>query len=400
MENNLKVLFLDTRPIRRGAQVFVHDLKTRFKEDGIAVKRIFLYKETKFEQLNLDETDVVLPFHDNNIFEKFPTIHPRIIIELAKEIKAFAPDNILCNGSRTLKYAAVIKRFYPSIKSKWIYRVIDSAVYWNRKSLTQLYYKHWVIPAMDAAVGVSQRSLDQMIQHYSFIKPSVCIPRAVDIYHFANYIPEAGARQNIGIPDGAFVLLFLGNFTKQKRPDRFIDIINSLKESIPNVHGLMVGDGPLRSSVNDQISTLSLEDNITCVGYKKDVRPWIAMSDVLFLTSDTEGMPGVVLEAAAMKKITITTDVGGVREFIKHGENGYVINNKSILEFEKYLFQIMYNKEQYNNLSNSCFIKVTSFYNLELIKNTYHGFFKILKSEKFSKNNSIFYSKFRSELKL
>jgi glycosyltransferase involved in cell wall biosynthesis len=148
----------------------------------------------------------------------------------------------------------------------------------------------------------------------------------VDIDHFANYISEVGARQKFGIPADAFVLLFLGNFTKQKRPDRFIDIINSVKESIPNVHGLMVGDGPLRSAVNNQISTLSLENNITCVGYKKDVRPWIAMSDVLLLTSDTEGMPGVVLEAAAMKKIIVTGNVGGVAEFIKNESTGFIVD--------------------------------------------------------------------------
>jgi glycosyltransferase involved in cell wall biosynthesis len=377
MENNLRVLFLDTRPIRRGAQVFVHELKSRFKQDGIAVKRIFLYKETKFEQLILDETDIVLPFNDNNIFEKFPTVHPGIIIELAKEIKVFSPDIILCNGSRTLKYAAVVKRIYPSIKSKWIYRVIDSAVYWNRKSLTQLYYKHWVIPAMDAAVGVSQRSLDEMIQHYSFKKPSVCIPRAVDIDHFANFIPEVNARKNTGIPDDAFVLLFLGNFTKQKRPDRFIDIINSVKESIPNVHGLMVGDGPLKSAVNDQISKLSLENNITCVGYKKDVRPWIAMSNVLLLTSDTEGMPGVVLEAAAMKKVTISTDVGGVREFIKHEENGYVITNKNLKEFVKYIIQLNFYNELNFKMSITCFENVFKNYSLLKIKKSYSDFLKI-----------------------
>ena len=376
MQKNIRVLFLDTRPIRRGAQVFVHELKSRFKEDGIAVKRVFLYKEKTYEQLILDETDIILPFNDNNIFEKFPTVHPRIIIGLSKEIKAFSPDIILCNGSRTLKYAALVKRLYPSIKSKWIYRVIDSSVYWNRKSITKLYYKHLVIPAMDAAVGVSQKSLDEMIQHYSFNKPSVSIPRAVDIDYFANYIPDEDARQKIGIPEDAFVLLFLGNFTKQKRPDRFIDIINSVKESIPNVYGLMVGDGPLRSAVNDQISSLFLENSITCVGYKKDVRPWISISNVLLLTSDTEGMPGVVLEAAAMKKITISTDVGGVREFIKHEENGYVITNKNLKEFEKYLIQLVINQNIHVRLSDSCFRRVALNFNFLSIKNGYHDFFQ------------------------
>jgi len=372
---NNRVLFLDTRPIRRGAQVFVHDLKTRFKEDGIAVKRVFLYKELNYDNLALDETDIVLPFTDNNIFEKFPTVHPRIIIKLAKEIKLFSPDIILCNGSKTLKYAAAVKRFYPSIKSKLIYRVIDSAVYWNRKSLTQLYYKYWVIPAMDAAVGVSQRSLVEMIQHYSFKKPSLCIPRAVDIDFFANYIPEAYARKEVGIPENAFVLLFLGNFTNQKRPDRFIDIINLVKASIPYVHGLMVGDGPLRSAINEQISSLSLEKNITCVGYKQDVRPWIAMSDVLLLTSDTEGMPGVVLEAAAMRKSTISNNIGGIMEIISDQENGFIVRNGDVGEFISKIIDLNLSAELRFKHRNAIFESIHLRNSFDIIFKKYKLFF-------------------------
>jgi glycosyltransferase involved in cell wall biosynthesis len=375
MEINNRVLFLDTRPIRRGAQVFVHDLKTRFKEDGIAVKRVFLYKELNYDNLPLDETDIVLPFTDNNIFEKFPTVHPRIIIELANEIKLFSPDIILCNGSKTLKYAAAVKRFYPSIKSKLVYRVIDSAVYWNRKSLTQLYYKYWVIPSMDAAVGVSQRSLDEMIQHYSFTKPSVCIPRAVDIDYFANYIPEAYARKEVGIPENAFVLLFLGNFTNQKRPDRFIDIINLVKESIPYVHGLMVGGGPLRSAINEQISSLSLENNITCIGYKQDVRPWIAMSDVLLLTSDTEGMPGVVLEAAAMRKSTISNNVGGIKEIISDQENGFIVSNGDVDEFISKIIDLNLSAELRFKHNNAIFESIHLRNSFDIIFKKYKLFF-------------------------
>jgi glycosyltransferase involved in cell wall biosynthesis len=372
MGQNLRVLFLDTRPIRRGAQVFVHELKSRFKEEGIAVKRVFLYKELNYENLSLDETDIVLPFKDNNIFEIFPTVHPFIIILLANEIKVFSPDIILCNGSRTLKYAAAIKRFYPSIKSRWIYRVIDSAVYWNRKSLTQLYYKYWVIPAMDAAVGVSQRSLDDMIQHYFFKKPSICIPRAINIDYFANYIPETDARDEVGIPENAFVLLFLGNFTSQKRPDRFIDIINTVKESIPCVHGLMVGDGPLRSAVSNQISTLHLENYITCVGYKKDVRPWIAMSDVLLLTSDTEGMPGVVLEAAAMRKSTISNNIGGIKEIISDQVNGFIVRNRDVDEFISKIIELNLSAELRFKHRNAIFESIH-------LRNSFDNIFKSYK---------------------
>lgn len=119
-----------------------------------------------------------------------------------------------------------------------------------------------------------------------------------------------------------------------------MQIIHDLQNDIPNIHGLMVGDGPLRSAVQEQVMQLDIQGKITLAGYQRDVRPWLAMSDVLLLTSDTEGMPGVVLEAAAMKVPSISGNVGGVGEFIQNGYNGLLVdwnlsnnNFKSILNF-------------------------------------------------------------------
>lgn len=375
MENKLRVLFLDTRPIRRGAQVFVHELKQRFSAEGIPVRRIFLYEENKYEQLVLDENDLVMPFREDHFFEKIPTVHPSLVMRLAMEIKSFSPDIILCNGSRTLKYAAVVKKCYPGIKSKWVYRVIDSAVYWNRRSITQLYYRHFVIPAMDGAVGVSQKSLAEMIHHYGFKKPSVCIPRAIDVDHFAQYIPDENARENAGINKDAFVLLFLGNFTKQKRPDRFLDIIYELQKQIPNVHGLMVGDGILRDDVDAQIERLGLSDKITKVGYQRDVRPWIAMSDLLLLTSDTEGMPGVVLEAAAMKKLTVSNNVGGVSEFIRNKKTGILVENNTVHSFCQEIYNIMSYPKKNTSIIEESFKKLNTHYHSMTITKLYIHFF-------------------------
>ena len=374
MEKKPRVLFLDTRPIRRGAQVFVHELKQRFSAEGIPVKRIFLYEENKYDKLVLHENDLVLPFWEDHFFEKIPTVHPLLVMRLAKEIMSFSPDIILCNGSRTLKYAAFIKKCYPSIKSKWVYRVIDSAVYWNRRSITQLYYRHFVIPAMDGAVGVSQKSLDEMITHYRFKKPSVSIPRAIDVNHFANYLPNDNDRENLGIRKDAFVLLFLGNFTNQKRPDRFVNIIHGLQAEFPNVHGLMVGDGPLRADVEDQARALGIYDFITFTGYQSDVRPWISKSNFLLLTSDTEGMPGVVLEAAAMKIPTISGNVGGVAEFIENGKNGLIIEWMQDIKTLTSIIKMYNNSCQIKLLGENAFIKVEKNYFIDRIFEKYKEF--------------------------
>jgi len=379
MKEKPRVLFLDTRPIRRGAQVFIHDLKHRFSIEGIPVMRIFLYQENQYDQLSLEDDDLVMPYRENHLFEKIPTVHPSLVIRLAKEIKYFNPDIILCNGSRTLKYAAIVKKFYYSIKSKWVYRVIDSAIYWNKNFITLFYYQYFVIPSMDAAVGVSQKSLDEMILHYGFNRPSISIPRAIDLDHFTKYVPNIYARENAGILKESFILLFLANFTSQKRPDRFLTIIHALLKDIPNVHGLMVGDGPLKAEIEQQAIQLGIQGRITCVGYQRDVRPWIAMSDVLLLTSDTEGMPGVVLEAGAMKKSTVSNDVGGIKEVISDQKSGFIVTNGDINQFTHKILELHRSADLRIKHENAIFESIHYRNSLDTISTNYKLFFEKIK---------------------
>ena len=376
-------MFLDTRPVRRGAQFVVHELKKQFETAGLLVQRIFLYKEVHFECLPLNHNDQVLEFKDNHWMEKYLFFQPALLFKLSEQISQFNPDIILCNGSRTLKYAALVKRFNPDLKAKWVYRVIDSAQYWNRNPMVVWTYKKFIISAMDAAVGVSNKSLQEMKVHYQFNKTSIAIPRAIDIPHFSNFVPDPNLRKSWGIAEGAFVVLFLGNFTRQKRPDRFVEVIRTVREKYPQVHGLMVGDGPLKNDTVRIIQQAELEFAFTFTGYQQDVRPFISMSNLLMLTSDTEGMPGVVLEAAAMGRSTISGAVGGVEEFIESGENGIVTPTLEVFSFAAELEKMICNHEVLYGMGTSAFEMVASRFAVQEISNHYLNFLFNL-----SQNNS------------
>jgi glycosyltransferase involved in cell wall biosynthesis len=275
-----------------------------------------------------------------------------------------------------LKYAALVKRFSPDLKAKWIYRVIDSAKYWNNKTLITLIYRLFIIPAMDAAIGVSNKSLKEMVQHYRFDKPTISIPRALDIGHFTTFEKPPGSRAKLGINEQAFVVLFLGNFTHQKRPDRFIEIIAEVKKRHPHVHGLMVGDGPLKKQMEHLCQQLYVDKNVTFAGYQQDVRSYIDISDVLMLTSDTEGMPGVVLEAAAMGKISISGPVGGVKEFIINDENGIVLKGVNNHLFSEKLIDVIINTSKYSSMGLNAKETVSKDYAISTIFLRYLDFFK------------------------
>jgi glycosyltransferase involved in cell wall biosynthesis len=99
------------------------------------------------------------------------------------------------------------------------------------------------------------------------------------------------------------------------------------------------------------------------------------MSNVLLLTSDTEGMPGVVLEAAAMKKITVTGNVGGVAEFIKNGITGFIVDWQ-ILEKEILVKIILDNHNIKINVENA-FLTLKENFDLNFISKKYLIFFEL-----------------------
>jgi sugar transferase (PEP-CTERM/EpsH1 system associated) len=85
---------------------------------------------------------------------------------------------------------------------------------------------------------------------------------------------------------------------------------------------VIVGDGPERASIEHNISERSLQNRVTMLGVRSDVRRLLAAADVFLLTSVSEGIPVTVLEAMAAGVPVVATAVGGVPELIRHEESG------------------------------------------------------------------------------
>lgn len=370
----MRILFLDTKPIRRGAQVFLDDLSRQFVAKNAVVKKVYLYRYDLDVKLELMPGDSELNGDDSHIFEKIPTVHPRLVKKLVQVIREFEPDVILLNGSRTLKYGAAAKRFLPS-RIKWVYRIIDSPKFWNRNPFKQWYYRNLVLSQIDAAVGVSAASLNDMVTLHGFKKPSTVIHRAINEEKF-NQVPEKKeARHSLGLNQDDKVILFLGNLTPQKRPDRFVEIINALHKQIPNTKALIVGDGVLREETEKQVSNLDLNQQVIFCGYQKDVTRFIAASDLLILSSDTEGLPGVVLECGYLGVPTVSGDVGGIRECVETGVTGYVLDDKKTSSYVEKAVELLTDETCRKSMGEKQQQKVKSGFTMDKVIDKYDGFF-------------------------
>ncbi|MFQ5668043.1 MAG: glycosyltransferase, partial [Candidatus Binatia bacterium] len=110
-----------------------------------------------------------------------------------------------------------------------------------------------------------------------------------------------------------------------KNPGLFVAAAAALRQRLRNVRFLLIGDGPLRARVAAQAAAAGLRDCCVFTGERDDVPELLRQADLFWLTSDWEGLPNVVLEAMASGLPVVATDVGGARELVRPGQDGFLI---------------------------------------------------------------------------
>lgn len=136
-------------------------------------------------------------------------------------------------------------------------------------------------------------------------------------------VPAAEARRSLGVPDGRPVVAFVGRLTRIKRPDRAVDAMRAVREAGIDAHLVVAGDGDLRHTTERRAAVLG--DAVTFLGWTSDIGRVLSAADVIVLTSDNEGMPVTLAEAAHAGVPAVATDVGGVAEVVADGATGLVV---------------------------------------------------------------------------
>ena len=131
---------------------------------------------------------------------------------------------------------------------------------------------------------------------------------------------------SFGVPAGAPLAVLVASLSAAKDPSTFVRAIDVARREVPALHALIVGDGPLRESLASEISALGLDRIVHLTGFRTDPEALEAAASVVVLTSRSlEGTPGVLLDALALGKPIVATNVGGVPEVIEDGVSGLIV---------------------------------------------------------------------------
>jgi len=117
----------------------------------------------------------------------------------------------------------------------------------------------------------------------------------------------------------------IGRLVEQKNHRLFLQAAVELSRYVPHARFVIVGDGPLGEALEAQARSLGIHARVSFVGERGDVDAILRAASLFWLTSRWEGMPNVLLEAMASGTPVVATDVGGVRELVRSGIDGFIV---------------------------------------------------------------------------
>jgi glycosyltransferase involved in cell wall biosynthesis len=136
-----------------------------------------------------------------------------------------------------------------------------------------------------------------------------------------NEVRNAGAvpldiRSESGIPASARVAVNAAALTGEKDHRTLIRAAHYARANRPDLHWVIAGEGKLRDSLAAEIRRLGLADRVHLIGHVDRVDALIAAADVFVLTSKSEGLGSVVLDALALGRPVVATAAGGIPEIL------------------------------------------------------------------------------------
>jgi len=148
-------------------------------------------------------------------------------------------------------------------------------------------------------------------------------------------------KREFGIDPESPVVAMIACFKPQKAPQDFIFLAHRVSQVLPSTRFLLVGDGELRSKVEELIGRFKLKGKVILTGWRRDVPEIMQIIDVLVLTSLWEGLPIVFAEAMASGKPVVATAVDGAKEAIIEGVNGFLVEPHNIEKFAERIIRLI-----------------------------------------------------------
>ena len=180
-----------------------------------------------------------------------------------------------------------------------------------------------------------------------------------------NLYTSDDARRSLGIPDGGPLVGTIGRLVYQKNFSCFLKAAHHVHLKRKQVKFVIVGHGEEESHLKSLAESLGISQVCTFAGLRFDTAKVLSALDIFVLPSILEGLPRIVIEAMAMERPIVATDIDGVREELRHDETGLLVPPADPAALAEAILSLLDNQEKARRLGRAARKDAEQRFNLE-----------------------------------
>jgi len=226
----------------------------------------------------------------------------------------------------------------------------------------------WTMQYVDVIIPVSEAIKRSLMRRRGIPEHKIrVIHYGVDLkkFHPNGHDQALAKRLEFGATDDTVLIGILARLEPPKGHRFFVEAFSEVVKRFPRARAIFAGDGSLRAELETSIRQAGLGKSIRFLGTRNDVTELLNAIDLFVLPSISEGLPNVLLEAMACQKPVIATDIGGIPEVVRDGENGYLVPPGDSVALQAALLKSFAEPEKWASLAQRGRATVESEFSLE-----------------------------------
>jgi len=309
------ILFLTTGLAYGGAETQLVNLSTRLKKRGWDVCVVSMLPPQAFTE----ELEAVgIPWATLHMRRGVPD--PRAVFKLVKILRQWRPDIVHSHMIHANLLGRVARVFYKIPVLISTAHNINEGGRWR-----EIAYRLTDFLA-DITTNVSRAAVDRYIKVGAAPKDKIFfMPNGIDTFRFQfNQDARLQLRRDLELSK-SHTWLAVGRFEEAKDYPNLLRAFKRVIDERNDAILLIAGQGTLFEEIKGMAYTLGLTEKVRFLGVRRDVSKLMSAADAYVMSSAWEGLPMVLLEAAACELPIVATDVGGNSEIVLDGVSGYIV---------------------------------------------------------------------------
>lgn len=234
----------------------------------------------------------------------------------------------------------------------------------------------------DRIIAISEGVRDVLIRDGINPEQIVVIRSGIDLSGFDPTIPPELFRKEIGVDSATPIIGNIAHFADHKGHRYLIEAAGRVVAQIPDARFVLVGDGELRKTVEEQVARLGLSKTVIFTGFRTDIPKILAAIDLFVLSSHLEGLCSSIMDAMAMGIAVVATRTGGVPEVVEEGVTGLLVPPRDPVALSGAILRLMGDPKRRRQMGQAGRRRVTARFSAEVMVEATEKLYRLILAQK------------------